>query len=192
MTAKKLLDSLSQLGEVKTVFSFPFVKVFVVSERFRELDDEDRELLVAKELQVSLREIRLTAHNALLAYQFVSPEEFADGNGSKTSRGHHWLSALIAPEPTSRAKGVPPVIHFYGYKGGQARSTALAMLASSVARDGWKVLVVDSDVEAPSLDVIFGATTTSLSRTLLGITQGSGPTGAMNVSPSRATRRQSI
>lgn len=75
------------------------------------------------------------------------------------------------PPPSNLKQPLVQTVHFYGYKGGQARSTILASLATALARDGWKVLVVDADVEAPSLDTIFGVSSRTLSRTLLGATQ---------------------
>lgn len=45
----------------------------------------------------------------------------------------------------------PPRIVFYGLKGGVGRSTALAMLAYRLARDGKRVLLIDFDLESPGL-----------------------------------------
>lgn len=69
----------------------------------------------------------------------------------------HWLSMFnslgkkIEQEP-SRIRA----IHFYGNKGGQARSTFLACLARYLADEGIRVLLVDADVEAPTLNHILG------------------------------------
>src|SRR5690606_19409610 len=49
------------------------------------------------------------------------------------------------------------------------RSTVLTLLAEMLANDGYKVLIVDADVEAPSLDHIFGATASVYSQTLMGL-----------------------
>lgn len=45
----------------------------------------------------------------------------------------------------------PPRLVFYGLKGGVGRSTALAMLAYRLARDGKRVLLIDFDLESPGL-----------------------------------------
>jgi tetratricopeptide (TPR) repeat protein/cellulose biosynthesis protein BcsQ len=47
------------------------------------------------------------------------------------------------------------VITFYSYKGGVGRSFALANVAVLLARRGWRVLLVDFDLEAPGLDRYF-------------------------------------
>lgn len=60
--------------------------------------------------------------------------------------GQDWLR-------TSRfaGQGHPPRVVFYGLKGGVGRSTALAMLAYRLARDGKHVLLIDFDLESPGL-----------------------------------------
>src|ERR1035438_10080562 len=47
------------------------------------------------------------------------------------------------------------VITFYSYKGGVGRSMALANVAVLLARWGYKVLMVDWDLEAPGLEFYF-------------------------------------
>lgn len=60
--------------------------------------------------------------------------------------GQDWLRTELAAEA-----GHPPRIVFYGLKGGVGRSTALAMLAYRLARDGKRVLLIDFDLESPGL-----------------------------------------
>ena len=80
----------------------------------------------------------------------------------------HWLELLAGVKEHEGKK--PPIflIHFYGYKGGQGRSTVLAMLSQSLADDGYRVLAIDADIEAPSLQTIFDGAATTLSSTLFG------------------------
>ena len=61
--------------------------------------------------------------------------------------GQDWLNTNRAIRPS----GTPPRIVFYGLKGGVGRSTALAMLAYGLAREGKKVLLLDFDLESPGL-----------------------------------------
>lgn len=59
--------------------------------------------------------------------------------------GQDWLNPVTEPKPH------PPRIVFYGLKGGVGRSTALAMAAYGLARDGKRVLLLDFDLESPGL-----------------------------------------
>ncbi|MBM3737745.1 MAG: ParA family protein [Acidobacteria bacterium] len=59
--------------------------------------------------------------------------------------GQDWLNPNHAAPPR-----VPRIV-FYGLKGGVGRSTALAMLAYLLARNGRRVLVIDLDLESPGL-----------------------------------------
>ncbi len=60
--------------------------------------------------------------------------------------GQDWLRTARYSE-----QGHPPRVVFYGLKGGVGRSTALAMFAYRLARDGKKVLLFDFDLESPGL-----------------------------------------
>jgi cellulose biosynthesis protein BcsQ len=60
--------------------------------------------------------------------------------------GQDWLRTRRFDE-----QGHPPRVVFYGIKGGVGRSTALAMLAYRLARDGKHVLLIDFDLESPGL-----------------------------------------
>lgn len=62
--------------------------------------------------------------------------------------GQDWLHT---PSEAEAAGKQPPRIVFYGIKGGVGRSTALAMLAYRLARDGKRVLLIDFDLESPGL-----------------------------------------
>ena len=61
--------------------------------------------------------------------------------------GQDWLRTSRFEEQEQH----PPRIVFYGLKGGVGRSTALAMLAYRLARDGKRVLLIDFDLESPGL-----------------------------------------
>ncbi|HEX3742675.1 MAG TPA: hypothetical protein VHW09_02040 [Bryobacteraceae bacterium] len=178
MTASQLLKQAQASYQVSTVFRFPYVHVIVADEGFAAQSEEQREWEFATKLKTTISEIRSTASNALFVIRLLSPEEIsAEYGANPTERGHHWLGSLAAGamSETSPANGLgenAKTVHFYGYKGGQARSTILALVASSLADEGWKVLAVDSDLEAPSLDIIFGRSVRPLAGTLLGVSQG--------------------
>ncbi|MEH6917357.1 P-loop NTPase, partial [Priestia megaterium] len=46
----------------------------------------------------------------------------------------------------------PPRVTFYSYKGGVGRSTSLAIVARLLAKEGFKVAVIDLDLEAPGVN----------------------------------------
>jgi Mrp family chromosome partitioning ATPase len=175
MNAHQLLRSIREARfKYETVFRFPYVNLVCSSDDFRGLRQEERESNFADRLNTTIAELRKTLHNSLLSLRLLTIEEFAreyPGN-NRRERGHHWLSAMIDQESSKRLNPIKKepldlqVIHFYGYKGGQARSTLLGILSQALAEDGWKVLVVDSDIEAPSLDILYGRTVYSLSKTL--------------------------
>jgi Mrp family chromosome partitioning ATPase len=149
-----------------------------VSTEFVNLPLDERELVLCKKLTISVGELRQATHNSLISMHLLTPseEESEFPAGSYGSRGYHWLSAFTDEQleisRNTTASAMPfKVIHFYGYKGGQARSTLLALVARDLAEDGWRVLAIDADLEAPSLDVIFSRTARSLSSTLLGLIQ---------------------
>jgi len=50
----------------------------------------------------------------------------------------------------------PPILTFFSHKGGVGRSTALIATGLLLAREGEDVVLVDLDLEAPGLSVIFG------------------------------------
>lgn len=168
MTADYLLKALEGVGDVQRVFTFPYVKIFVTSERFANLNDLDREQELAKALSVTVDELRKTATQCLLFLQLMTSDEQKE---LPLERSTHWLAGLTQSSSLIHVPSIP-AIHFYGYKGGQARSTVLAELAISLAMDGWRTLVVDADVEAPSLNTLFSASSSSLGGTLLGVSQG--------------------
>ncbi len=60
--------------------------------------------------------------------------------------GQDWLQKPRDPE-----EGVPPIMVFASHKGGVGRTTALGVSAAALSAEGFNVLVVDLDMEAPGL-----------------------------------------
>lgn len=167
MTAEALLKQLDKVGSVTRSFSFPYIKLIVSSELFKDRSESERELLLAETIGTSLDDLRKSAHNSLFLLRPVAPGEVPIFSQNRST---HWIAGLAdvkAQPSTSRVR----TIHFYGYKGGQSRSTVLAETALALAQDGWRVLAVDADIEAPSLNTLFSASSSSLSSTLLGLVQ---------------------
>ena len=187
MTAAQFLREVRQIGELRTVFRFPYENIVLTSPDFAGLDQEDRELQVARRLRLTIADLRNVVRNNLFSLHLLTPDEaareFPRANGH--SYGHHWLDAFVEQHvSTSKSpageQAHPEVVHFYGYKGGQARSTLAALLSKQLAEDGWKVLSIDADIEAPSLDVLFSRSPRTISGTVLGLVQG-----AESISPER-------
>ena len=179
MTATQFLKQARAEYHLHALFRFPYVHLIVEGQEFASLPSEERELIFATKVRIPVAELRSTLQNSLFVLRLLSDDEVRTEYGEDPrERGYHWLASLTseALQPGSQLKSFARdklnVVHFYGYKGGQARSTVLALTAVSLADDGWRVLVVDSDLEAPSLDIIFGRSVRPLAGTLLGIAQG--------------------
>ena len=79
--------------------------------------------------------------------------------------GAEWIDASARDRPPK----IPPRIVFYGVKGGVGRSTALAVTAFRLARQGKNVLLVDLDLESPGLSGILLPPDTAWARAKYGI-----------------------
>lgn len=145
---------------------------------FGPMDDVSRLTFFAQKtgLPTDINTIPTLASN--LSVLLVTPEErqrdydFLD----TPSPGQHWLPFLdptILASQKAAQDHRPRTIHFYGFKGGQARTTVLSMLAKSLADDGYRILTVDADIEAPSLDVLLNIAANSPGQSLLGLLSSS-------------------
>ena len=173
-------------------YSHPNLYLICTTVEFRDLTQEARLESFAKTLALQPSEITETVAASTLQLVLVTSLErerdYAFLNDAKA--GHHWIEFFAPASPTAAqhapAPGNPRSIHFYGFKGGQGRSTILALLAKQMADDGYRVLAVDADLEAPSLDLLLAATASAPSATLLGY----GPTLAQFRPLSAYTPRQ--
>lgn len=160
-------------GHVKRRSLHPFLRLEVRASEFEGLDADERESFFAKRLNINEDDLRRLAAHFFVRWDLLAPGE-ASPFPEQLNTG--WLELLDRQfKPQRKPKSIaasPRFVHFYGYKGGQGRSTILASLARSLAFDGWRVLSVDFDAEAPSLDLIFGGTTTDVNSTLLGLRSG--------------------
>ncbi|HKR47362.1 MAG TPA: P-loop NTPase, partial [Paraburkholderia sp.] len=83
--------------------------------------------------------------------------------------GGQATSELVQDTGGSPTEASVKAVHFYGYKGGQGRSTVLLALAKTLAHAGYHVLAVDADIEAPSLDAMLNVAATGMEATLMGL-----------------------
>lgn len=72
-----------------------------------------------------------------------------------------WSDMLMAPEPDKPAildedkPKSPQIVTFYSFKGGVGRSTALGLVAGILATRNCRVVMVDFDLEAPGISILF-------------------------------------
>lgn len=169
ITGQELLDRLSAQfeGSFERRFAFPFTYVSVVSSELP-AGDAEREEFVAEQVGLDVPTLRALCNRLFIRIEPRRPDE---PDERPVNRGEFWMRALQAPSNPAVSTQVPAV-HFYGFKGGQTRSTLLAFLSMALALDGWRVLAVDMDAEAPSLDVIYGVSATDMASTVIGLRAG--------------------
>jgi Mrp family chromosome partitioning ATPase len=176
-TISQLITHLREVfgSKLEVHYIHPMLYLLVTDEQF---DGDDSETRLAKiRSAVGVTDTALTQILARGIVQLVPvtakerAEEYTFLTASDS--GQHWLNwysrpktvAVSAPTDTD----APRAVHFYGYKGGQARSTVLVLLAKTLADSGARVLIVDADVEAPSLDTFFEVSSEDPAATLMGL-----------------------
>ena len=171
ISGAELLRRVAQAFPTTTTFlAFPFLRARIVSADFEGLTDDEREALVAERIQLEVPSLRKLSDRLFLRFERLAH----DSEEKKIERrGESWLGAFADDERRfDPGKNQPKVAHFYGYKGGQGRSTLLAFLAMSMAFDGHRVLIVDIDAEAPSLDLLMGVSHIPPEASLVGLRAG--------------------
>lgn len=101
-----------------------------------------------------IKSIVRAAESAIETY--ISPEVDIKGNIAVTTRH-------AAPQPQEKPlKGVKNIIGVSSGKGGVGKSTVAANLAVALAREGYKVGLLDADIFGPSMPKMFGIEDESL------------------------------
>lgn len=96
----------------------------------------------------------------MAGYDLLTPQEAAD-QPPEHIQIPLWSDVLMAPEPDQPAvldedsPKRPLVVTFYSFKGGVGRSTALGLVAGILATRNRRVVMVDFDLEAPGISVLF-------------------------------------
>ena len=60
----------------------------------------------------------------------------------------------------------PKIISIHSYRGGTGKSNLTANIAATVARKGYRVGIVDTDIQSPGIHLLFGLNENSVNRTL--------------------------
>lgn len=136
------------------------VNVYIASDEVNSLD-----ALKASLHRVTTSERSASLHMLLdgsgVNLEFYSEQEAEDEYSHFFERGEvdfglrRSLGALL--DPSEEKQRSSNLITFYSYKGGVGRTTALALTATRLAREGKKVFVIDCDFEAPGLVNFFRA-----------------------------------
>jgi Mrp family chromosome partitioning ATPase len=170
-------DESSFLSKVRVVYLSPTLHIDLISDAFRGYNDDDRISRISDELVARFGHkadaipnicARLPVTiNALTSDEAKNKESWL-ANGTTGS----WVSWFLDKKPFAdqpKKSKATTFIHFYGYKGGQARSSVLALFGKLLADDGFKILAIDADTEAPSLDAMFGVQADRYSQSLMGL-----------------------
>ena len=180
-TTSNLISVLAKSKQFKVQISYiaPVLHIILSGEVFADLEYEARidkvtNFLVSEGIEVDALNTLLRA--APISLDCISVAEGGPLNAMKAATESSsfsswipWFNNSELPEQQKEPLQDTKFVHFYGYKGGQGRSTVLALLAKSLASDGFKVLAIDADVEAPSLDYLFGGRADDHSQTLMGL-----------------------
>lgn len=175
MTISELLKTCrDNFQRVDVKYAHPSLYILCIDDVFNTFDEDSRRTIFLEKTDIDFEELAQLETAAAISLELCIVSErtslfsFLDGEDAT----QHWLPLLdktIRENLTVVLPEAIPAIHFYGFKGGQARSTVLVMLAKSLAADGYRVLVVDVDIEAPSLDLLFDVSVSDVSTTLMGL-----------------------
>ncbi len=164
--------------QIELRYVHPLLYVLCIDEAFGGRDTDERYSILAERIGSSRQDVlSIVGRGSLQLAPITSQERETDYKFlNDQESGQHWLSwyargseHVHSVDEQASDAGDAKALHFYGFKGGQARSTVLVLLAKLLADDGSRVLVVDADIEAPSLDAVFDVTAEATSSTLMGL-----------------------
>jgi len=191
MTISEFIESISRIDIIKVEIEYahPTLYILCVGGSFEGMTTDARFIAFCEAVGMSADDVASVTASPMIELALLTERERQEQFGFLESgeAGTSWLSAfnphnktVMAPpaiwadQPDHAAKASPSqrsakAVHFYGYKGGQGRSTVLVALAKVLADAGHRVLTVDADIEAPSLDAMFGVAAADIGATLMGL-----------------------
>jgi len=138
--------------------SLGWLQLRLVTTFFAEQSPEERE----QQIDAILAKLDLNLGGYPFAdYKLLTPQEAAEEPAVQPVQLPLWSEILMAPEPEhpapldEDATRRPFVATFYSFKGGVGRTTALGVAASILAARGRRVVMIDFDLEAPGLSLLF-------------------------------------
>lgn len=126
------------------------IHVTIVSDK--ELSKEDVRSLIKEELSHQTEEYRVGFINI---YSTQLAGELNIQKTKKSQELYSWADGLNADVQEDDKDTNLNIISFYSYKGGVGRTVALIETAYNLAKAGKRVLLLDLDIEAPSLHNLF-------------------------------------
>lgn len=186
MTLSDLIKLISQrfLNNAEIRYIHPSLFILVVDESFSRLGDEERLLRFFELLNIKPENMDRIQHNPLLEIRLLTKSEREEDYAyvNEADSGQHWLGAFSPINEFSRRNNNSneislgtKALHFYGYKGGQGRSTVLLAFSKMLADADFRVLIVDADIEAPSIDSMLESSASDIRSTLMGVCGSTDP-----------------
>lgn len=139
--------------------SLGWLKIRVITTSFEGKPLDERE----KEIDNLLERINSNLGQYPIAgYDLLTPQEATEQPSEYIQLPLPlWSDILMAPEPDQPIQldedspKRPLVVTFYSFKGGVGRSTALGLVAGILATRNRRVVMVDFDLEAPGISILF-------------------------------------
>ena len=134
-----------------------WLKIRVITSFFEGNTTEEREEKIDEILEAI--DINLGQY-PIAGYDLFTPQE-ADEQPTEFIQLPLWSDILMASDPEQPIQldedspKRPLVVTFYSFKGGVGRSTALGLVAGILATRNRRVVMVDFDLEAPGISVLF-------------------------------------
>lgn len=154
-------------------FNYPTLFLIITHPDFSALDDDSRLSAVLDKCKLNEEQLSRIVDSSASQLLLLTEKELNEDYSFlvDNTTNNHWLSQHnsnfrdnINYNNTQNIN----TIHFYGQKGGQARSSVVGALARDLADNGHKVLVIDADIEAPTLHTIFGVERVEIEHSLMG------------------------
>ncbi|HWS84002.1 MAG TPA: AAA family ATPase [Ktedonobacteraceae bacterium] len=139
--------------------SLGWLYLHIITSSFEGKSEIERE----EQIDAALEKLNLRVGGFPFAnYMLHTPQEASEYKPMQAIEVPLWSEVLMAPDPDipvpldkhTESKS-PFIITFYSFKGGVGRSTALAFVAKTLVTRGYRVVMIDFDLEAPGLSVMF-------------------------------------
>ncbi len=141
--------------------SLGWIHLKIITSLFNDQEEIERERridTILEEIQLNLGDYPFSRYDLFTPQQ--APPEAMDQPPFYIPL---WSDVLMAPDPDHPVPldqditRHPLTVTFYSFKGGVGRSTALGLVANILATRGYRVVMIDFDLEAPGLSFLFPA-----------------------------------